>query len=167
VRASGLVLGPLRGVDLVLEPGLTVLAGDHGSGATTLLLVLAGRLVPEAGTVTGGPGALLTMPPGDEWSRADVVTAALGAPHLVGREMGAMSQGERQRVRLASLFARPEPVLLLDEPFGFLDAAGATQVLQALRADGRRVLAVCKSDPRVSAQADRVVALEHGCIVVL
>src|SRR6476469_5335739 len=48
----------LDGVDLTARPGeVTALVGPNGSGKTTLLLVLAGLLVPDAGTVTVAHGA--------------------------------------------------------------------------------------------------------------
>ena len=51
-RAFGTVTA-LDGVELVARPGeVTALVGPNGSGKTTLLLVLAGLLVPDAGTVT-------------------------------------------------------------------------------------------------------------------
>ncbi len=50
-RAFGAVRA-LDGVDLVARAGaVTALVGPNGSGKTTLLLVLAGLLVPDAGTV--------------------------------------------------------------------------------------------------------------------
>ncbi|MBT0993930.1 ABC transporter ATP-binding protein [Cellulomonas sp. DKR-3] len=53
-RAFGSVQA-LDGIDLVARPGaVTALVGPNGSGKTTLLLVLAGLLVPDAGTVTVG-----------------------------------------------------------------------------------------------------------------
>ncbi|RZS62889.1 ABC-type multidrug transport system ATPase subunit [Xylanimonas ulmi] len=58
VHASGVrrAFGAVRavdGVDLDAQPGrVTALVGPNGSGKTTLLLVLAGLLVPDAGTVT-------------------------------------------------------------------------------------------------------------------
>jgi ABC-type Mn2+/Zn2+ transport system ATPase subunit len=165
VIAHGLVLGPLRGVDLTLAAGLTVLAGEHATGATTLLRVLAGLDAPIAGSVSGGPAFLLEAPPGWEWQEHDVVTSALQAPHLVGREMWTLSGGERQRVRLASALESPTAVLLLDEPFGYLDELGVRMLLDVLSSDGRPVLAVCKSDPRVAAAASRVVALLDGVLV--
>jgi ABC-type cobalamin/Fe3+-siderophores transport system ATPase subunit len=164
LRAAGLFCGPLQGVDLELGPGLTVLVGEAECGTSTLLRVLAGQQVPEAGSVWGGPCALLGAPPGEEWSRDEVVVAALGAPHLIGREMGSMSSGERQRVRLATVLAHPAPVLLLDEPLGYLDEASLRAVLAILKADGRPVLIVCKSDLRAAAHADRVMKLEGGTL---
>ena len=162
--AAGVVLGPLQGVDLTLGPGLTVLAGEHGTGASTLLRVLAGLEPPLAGRILGS-SFFLESPPGFEWDDHDVATAALGAPHLVGREMWTLSGGERQRVRLATALASTAEVLLLDEPFGYLDELGIRTVLEVLAADGRPMLAVCKSDPRVAAAADRVVELVAGLLV--
>lgn len=165
IAARGLVLGPLQGADLDLGAGLTVLAGEHGTGASTLLRVLAGTEVPSAGSVEGGPCFLLECPPGFEWHDHDVAADALQAPHLVGREMWTLSGGERQRVRLATALASTAPVLLLDEPFGYLDEAGVCMLLDVLRQDGRAVLAVCKSDPRAAAGAHRVVSLVDGKLI--
>jgi ABC-type cobalamin/Fe3+-siderophores transport system ATPase subunit len=162
LRATGLVVGPLHGVDLALLPGLTVLVGDAECGASTLLRVLAGQQIPDAGSVVGGPCALLGAPPGEEWERDDIVVAALAAPHLIGREMGSMSSGERQRVRLAAVLADSSPVLLLDEPLGYLDEVSLRLVLRTLKEDGRPVLVVCKADPRAGEAADRVVTLVEG-----
>ena len=167
LRATGLVAGLLQGIDLELGPGLTVLVGEAECGASTLLRVLAGVQVPDAGLVTGGPCVLLGAPPGEEWERDDVVVAALAAPHLVGREMGSMSSGERQRVRLASVLADPAPVLLLDEPLGYLDELSLRMVLTRLNGDGRPVLVVCKADPRAAAAAGRVVTLVDGRLLDL
>ncbi|WP_370524142.1 ABC transporter ATP-binding protein [Cellulomonas sp. APG4] len=65
VRRSFGAVHAVAGVDLDVRPGaVTALVGPNGSGKTTLLLVLAGLLVPDAGTVsvaghdpTAGPAA--------------------------------------------------------------------------------------------------------------
>lgn len=162
LRCTGLTAGPVLGLSLVVEPGLTVLVGEDGCGTSTLLRLLAREQAPEAGTVEGGPAALLTTPPGDEWSDHDVAVAGLEAPHLVGREMWTLSGGERQRVRLATVLASPHPALLLDEPLGLLDDRAVLTVLRVLAAQDRPCLVVCKSDPRAAAAADRVLTMSEG-----
>lgn len=164
--ACGLTAGPLTDLDVDVSAGeLVVVVGEESCGASTMLRLLAGTQVPDAGTVAGGPAALLAAPPGDEWSEHDPAVCALGAPHLVGRQMWTLSGGERQRVRLAGALADPAPVLLLDEPLGYLDAAGVREVLGALRAEadgGRALLVVAKLEPAAAAAADRVLLLEDG-----
>src|SRR5579875_1279991 len=56
----------LDGVDLVAAPGSRVgLIGENGSGKSTLLRLLAGRDVPEAGTVAV-PEDVVYLPQGPE-----------------------------------------------------------------------------------------------------
>lgn len=162
LRADSVYAGCLAGLDLELGPGLTAVTGAPACGTSTLLRVLAGEQRPDRGTVTGGPAALLSTPPGSEWSDHDVAQHVLDAPHLLGREMWTLSGGERQRVRLATLLARDADVLLLDEPLGLLDERGRDQALAALRADARPVLIACKSDPKALQVADRVLTLADG-----
>ena len=161
LRAQGLSGGPVKGVDLVLEPGVTAVTGEPECGTSTLLRLLAGTQAPEGGTVGGASTALLEAPPGFEWQDSDIAEHAL-EPYLLGREMWTLSGGERQRVRIGTLLASEAEVLLLDEPFGLLDQRGRDQALAALKADGRPVLLACKSDPSVLDQVDRVLTMSEG-----
>lgn len=147
----------LDDVHVEVAPGeLVVLTGEDGCGTSSLLRLL--------------PGTLLTAPPGTEWSPDDVVEAsdalgALGADHLVGRRLEIMSNGERQRVRLARLLSGDDPVLLLDEGLGYLDLAGIVRTLRLLRSaadTGAAVLLVAKGEQRAYDAADRVLLLEGG-----
>ena len=139
-----------------------MLVGDQDADLPHLLRVLVGRCPCLAGVVVGGPQILLTRPPGEEWNPHDLVTDALGAPHLVGREMGAMSAGERQRARVANALAAPVAVVLLEEPLSLLDAPGRQAVWAALRtaADaGRAIVVVDSIDQQAATVADRVITL--------
>jgi ABC-2 type transport system ATP-binding protein len=60
------------------------------------------------------------------------VEALLGIEHLRGRKARHLSHGNRRRLSIATaLLGRPE-LLILDEPFSGLDAAGVEQVLALL-----------------------------------
>ncbi len=123
------------------------LIGPNGSGKTTLLRLLIGDLEPDSGTVRRG--ARLQIAYYDQQREqldpdrtvADIVgegndtVIVNGEPrHIVGyladflfpRERAlspvrALSGGERNRLLLARLFARPANVLVLDEPTNDLD----------------------------------------------
>jgi NitT/TauT family transport system ATP-binding protein len=138
----------LGGMDLDVPAGQFVcLLGRSGCGKSTLLNVLAGLDEPTAGSVdvggrrvammfqdatlfpwltVGGNIALalrLARAPKDE--RASRVAELLELVHLGGLEdkrPHELSGGMRQRVALARALAQDASVLLMDEPFGALDA---------------------------------------------
>lgn len=75
----------------------------------------------------------------------------------------ALSHGMRQRVALARTFAMPSPLLLMDEPFGALDAQTKLQLqdmlLQLCQEHERSVLFVTHDLAEAVALADRVIIM--------
>jgi ABC transport system ATP-binding/permease protein len=136
------------------------LIGPNGSGKTTVLKLLVGELEPDTGTITRGARVQIgyfdqqreQLDP--EKSVADSVidgsdTVVInGQPrHVIGyladflfpRERAvspvkSLSGGERNRLMLARLFARPANVLVLDEPTNDLDIE-TLELLEELIAD--------------------------------
>jgi len=122
--------------------------GRNGSGKTTLLRLILGQLEPQAGTVRLGTNLQIAYfdqlrdQLNDEVSVADNVgdgydTVQVGgrARHVLGylqdflfnperarQPVKFLSGGERNRVLLAKLFAKPANVLVFDEPTNDLDA---------------------------------------------
>ncbi|RZS54505.1 ATP-binding cassette domain-containing protein [Sphaerotilus mobilis] len=131
----------------VLRGDKVGLIGPNGAGKTTLLKLILGQLAPDSGTVRLGtqiqvayfdqmrevlnPEATLadTISPGSEWveigGTRKHVMGYLGdflfAPARANSPVKSLSGGERNRLLLARLFARPANVLVLDEPTNDLD----------------------------------------------
>ncbi|QGQ18509.1 ATP-binding cassette domain-containing protein [Cellulomonas sp. JZ18] len=162
VRRGAFVLGP---VDLQLDrQDRVAVTGPNGAGKSTLLQVLLGRVAPDAGSASLGPGVLVgevdqaraafegATPLGDafarqvpDWTTADVRTllAKFGlAGHQVPRPASSLSPGERTRAALALLQARGVNLLVLDEPTNHLDLPAIEQLEQALESFDGTVLLV-------------------------
>jgi len=79
-----------------------------------------------------------------------------------------LSGGQQQRVAIARALVAEPTLILADEPTGNLDSLAADQIAALLgrvsREWGRTVLMVTH-DPRIAAQADRIVFLKDGRVV--
>jgi sulfonate transport system ATP-binding protein len=197
VRLRGVrrAFGPrvvLDGLDLDVAPGeFVAVLGRSGCGKSTLLRILAGldRDVDLGGEAqVAEPRAIVfqehrLLP----WKRV-VDNVALGLPRGTGRatatamldEVGladhagawpkTLSGGEAQRVALARALVRQPALLLLDEPFGALDALTRLRMHGLLAALCRRhspaVVLVTHDVDEAVALADRVLVLDGGRFAV-
>ncbi|MCW2606675.1 MAG: putative transporter ATPase subunit [Frankiales bacterium] len=176
----------LDGVDLELRRGEVVaLVGRSGSGKSTLLRALAGLDRDHEGTaVVDGTRAVAFQEPRllpwkrvlanvalglsgpDPRGRARAALAEVGLEHRLDAWPLTLSGGEAQRVSLARALVREPDLLLLDEPFGALDALtrlSAHELLARLqRAHGFAVLLVTHDVEEAVLLADRVLVLDEG-----
>jgi sulfonate transport system ATP-binding protein len=184
----------ITGIDLTIDSGeFVALLGRSGSGKSTILRTLAGLdadflgdvLVPERRAVVFQEARLLP------WQRTltnvtiglrrttaltserikELGTAALAEVGLAAHARSwpaTLSGGEAQRVALARALVREPQLVLLDEPFGALDALTRVK-MQALlqdlcRAHHPAVLLVTHDVDEAVLLADRVLVLTDGRI---
>jgi sulfate/thiosulfate transport system ATP-binding protein len=99
-------------------------------------------------------------------ARVDELLDLVGLAHLGERYPSQLSGGQRQRMALARALAIEPKVLLLDEPFGALDAQVRTQLRQWLRDlhDTLHVTTVLVTHDQEEAMevADRLAVINHG-----
>ncbi len=181
----------LDGVDLTIRRGeFVVLLGPSGTGKTTLLRLLTGLEVPDAGqvlvpavrtTVYQEPRlipskrVLANVVVGQRRAKStrDAGLRALAEVGLDGKARqwpATLSGGEAQRAALARALVREPELLLLDEPFAALDALTRLQ-MQDLVGDlvarhRPAVLMVTHDVDEAVRLADRVLVLDRGHFAV-
>ncbi|WP_228183299.1 ABC transporter ATP-binding protein [Streptomyces anulatus] len=175
-------------LDLTLRAGeFTALLGRSGCGKSTLLRVLAGLdreisgtvLVPRRRAVAfQAPrlmpwkrvwrNVLLGLPGKPERAVAERALAEVGLAERAGAWPKTLSGGEAQRASLARALVREPDLLLLDEPFGALDALTRIKAQQLVaelwQRRGCAVLLVTHDVDEALLLADRALVMREGRI---
>nr|WSZ94764.1 ABC transporter ATP-binding protein [Streptomyces sp. NBC_00857] len=175
-------------LDLTLRPGeFTALLGRSGCGKSTLLRVLAGLdrdiqgtvLVPKRRAVAfQAPrlmpwkrvwrNVLLGLEGKTERAVAESALEEVGLSHRSGAWPKTLSGGEAQRASLARALVREPDLLLLDEPFGALDALTRIKAQQLVaelwQRRGCAVLLVTHDVDEALLLADRALVMRDGVI---
>lgn len=198
IRISGLrhQQGPypiFTDLDLDIPAGsVFALIGPEGSGKSTLLRMIAGRTVPDAGTLEvadgtdevaaalDGPAAsnlsvtawLSSADRADRRAPADTRAARVSrALELTGlgevslRRVAELNRGRLRRLRLAAAIVRPRAVLLIDDPFDGLDASGRARLASLIRGlveDGVTIVLATHDDAGLDGLATHAAMLRDG-----
>jgi sulfonate transport system ATP-binding protein len=184
----------LDDVSLTVGTGeIVALIGRSGSGKSTVLRVLSGLSTDHTGerVVAGAPALAFQEPRLFPWrdvrtnvgygltrvelpksevrARADRALADVGLADRADAWPLTLSGGQAQRVSLARALVAEPKLLLLDEPFGALDALTRLSMrallLELWREHGFGVLLVTHDVDEAVALADRVLVLEQGRVV--
>lgn len=156
---------------LVMRGDRLGIVGPNGSGKTTLIKLFLGELTPAAGAIRRG-AALQPVyfdqmratldPERTVWENLgegyDTVTINGRTRHLIAylqdflfseedinKPIATLSGGERNRLLLAKLFARPSNLLVLDEPTNDLDGE-TLELLEQLLLDYRGTIILVSHD---------------------
>ena len=170
----------IRGLDLDVGAGeFLLVTGPNGSGKTTLLRLVAGLLAPTGGTLEVGVergrlgflgheplvyreltplenldlyGRLYRIP--ERRERIGALLERFGLWEVRRERVSTFSRGMQQRLGLCRTLLHDPDLVVLDEPFNALDAAGTGLLERELQAlAGRTVLCATHEPERVAALA--------------
>lgn len=185
-----------RGKNLIKDFNITIEAGErvcvvgkNGKGKTTLLKLLAGVLVPQAGETVYHPSigkgffeqtnvnSLVDARTVEEeilYSHADMdrqrARNICGAMMFSGddalKRISVLSGGEKSRVMLGKLLATPINLLLLDEPTNHLDMESCDALLTAIDFFEGTVIMVTHNEMFLHSLAERLIVFQNDHIEV-
>lgn len=174
------------------------LVGPSGCGKTTLLNMISGQLRPQRGSVevhTARPAEsavgymsardslmpwrtiqdnvaygleLRRVPRAQRRQRANEMIELVGLSGKGRLHPSQLSHGMRQRANLARTLAMDPELLLVDEPFGALDAQTKARLqgefLRIWEGTGKTVVFVTHDLSEAALMADRIVMMREGAI---
>lgn len=189
--------GVLSNLHLDIPPGQFVaIVGRSGCGKSTLLRLIAGLDAPSAGRVSIGEQGVTGLQPSVRllfqearllpWQSvlqnvgilrspgwkvaAQEALEAVGLADRLNDWPAQLSGGQRQRVALARALVSQPGVLLLDEPFGALDALTRVEMHHLLEqiwlTHGFTTVLITHDVSEAVALADRVLVLREGRIAM-
>ncbi len=190
MSVEGLCYGYTPSEKLIREFNLTVganericIIGKNGRGKTTLLKLLAEVLVPDQGSVTYPPAADIgffeqtnvsslidTRTVEEEIMYTDAGVDRQLARNICGammfegdtalKKVEVLSGGEKSRVMLGKLLAKPVNTLLLDEPTNHLDMESCDALLAALDSFPGAVVMVTHNEMFLHLLAEKLVVFQ-------
>jgi len=107
------------------------------------------------------------LPSASRGAEIERVARAAGIGQVMGRIIGALSKGFRQRVGLAQALMGDPPILILDEPTIGLDPRQIREIRELIKGFSRNRTVILSTHilPEVSQVCDRVIIINKGTIV--
>jgi ATP-binding cassette subfamily F protein 3 len=172
----------------VLRGERVAIIGPNGCGKTTLLKMVAGEMVPDKGEVIRGHDVSMgyfaqhhsemldpkktvvqevcqQVPDQSIGFVRGVCGAFLFSGEDVEKVIGILSGGERARVSLAKLLAKPHNLMVMDEPTNHLDITSSEQLIDALEGYKGTLLFVSHNQSFINRLATKIWDISQGDII--
>lgn len=169
----------------ILKNDKIAIIGKNGRGKSTLLNLLASELQPKSGSISSNVNLIAGHFGQTNINRLDMnltieqeissVDAAIGqmrvrsicgtmmfSGELAEKKIKVLSGGERARVLLGKLLAKPTNLLLLDEPTNHLDQESIESLMIELQNYEGAVVIVTHSENIIRNVATKLIAFHHG-----
>jgi ATP-binding cassette subfamily F protein 3 len=194
VEAVGFAHDPkvplIEDFNLTVTPGDRIaIVGKNGKGKTTLLKILARKLAPVSGKVSYNPGIemgyfeqtnveslnptstveeeiLFSHPDLDRQQARNICGAIMFEGDNALKRISVLSGGEKSRVMLGKLLAKPLNLVLLDEPTNHLDMESCDSLVNALDNFEGAVLLVTHNEMFLHSLANRLIVFKNDAIMV-
>lgn len=163
--------------------------GKNGKGKTTLLKLMAGMLKPQRGKITCHPAAskgvfeqtnvkslvdtrtveeeiLFSHSDIDRQQARNICGAMMFEGDAAVKKIAVLSGGEKNRVMLGRILARPVNLLLLDEPTNHLDMESCDALLAAIDSFDGAVIMVTHNEMFLHALAERLIVFQNDDVHV-
>jgi len=108
------------------------------------------------------------LPRAERMRRAREALELVGLGDRLRHRPTELSGGQQQRVAIARALAQQPSILLADEPTGNLDSKSGSEVMEILRNLHRErglTVVMVTHDPKVAAQAQRIIHIQDGLVV--
>lgn len=174
----------------ILRGDKIAIIGKNGKGKSTLLNLLANELEPNSGSITKNVNLLIGHFGQTNINRLDLentieeeilsVNPMMGAQRarsiagimmftgdLAKKKIKVLSGGERARVLLGKLLAKPSNLLLLDEPTNHLDQESVESLTLELQNYPGAVVIVTHSEAMLREVAQKLIVFHHDKVEFL
>ncbi len=107
------------------------------------------------------------IPPGEQDARLRAMCQRCGLMNVLGKDIGQLSKGYRQRVGLAQAMLHDPDLLILDEPTSGLDPNQIVEIRELIKELGREKTVILSTHilPEVQATCSRIIIVNEGKIV--